>query len=186
VTTGEHPADVPANCREVAVDFGEGDGQARSALLPPRVIAHAAVAILALAGCSSSDKANAKVKRAESSLPVTGSVDKATNAALQSDLQAKGGAATQVALASTAAVPQTLKLAGFWIGPVDGQWTPALTDALKKFQTQLGVKPTGTVDAATVAALEHAIAKQGASASATNTRPSTPPPTPASPTTNAS
>jgi hypothetical protein len=40
---------------------------------------------------------------------------------------------------------------------VDGTWTPALTDALKAFQTELGVKPTGTVDAATVAALEYAM-----------------------------
>jgi murein L,D-transpeptidase YcbB/YkuD len=72
-------------------------------------------------------------------LPVTGTVDKATEAALQSDLQAKGGVAAQQALASTAAVQQTLKLAGFWDGPVDGQWTPALTDTLKAFQTHLGV-----------------------------------------------
>ncbi len=97
-------------------------------------------------------------------LPVTGTVDKATAAALQSDLQAKGGAAAQAAQASTAAVQQTLKLAGFWDGPVDGQWTPALTDALKKFQTHLGVPATGTVDAATVAALEAAIAKLAAPA----------------------
>ena len=90
-------------------------------------------------------------------LPVTGTVDKATDEALQADLQAKGGAAAQQALASTAAVQQTLKLAGFWDGPVDGQWTPALTEALKKFQTELGVPATGTVDAATVAALEKAI-----------------------------
>ena len=90
-------------------------------------------------------------------LPVTGTVDKATDAALTADLQAKGGAAAQQSLASTAAVQQTLKLAGFWDGPVDGQWTPALTEALKSFQTKLGVKPTGTVDAATVAALEKAI-----------------------------
>jgi peptidoglycan hydrolase-like protein with peptidoglycan-binding domain len=99
-------------------------------------------------------------------LPVTGTVDKATDAALQADLQAKGGAAAQQELTSTAAVQQTLKLAGYWTGPVDGQWTPALTDALKKFQTDLGVKPTGTVDAATIAALEKAIAalpKPGAS-----------------------
>jgi murein L,D-transpeptidase YcbB/YkuD len=66
-------------------------------------------------------------------LPVTGAVDKATAAALQADLQAKGGAAAQQALVSTAAVQQTLKLAGFWDGPVDGTWTPALTDALKAF-----------------------------------------------------
>ena len=65
-------------------------------------------------------------------LPVTGTVDKATAAALQADLQAKGGAAAQTAVASTAAVQQTLKLAGFWDGPVDGNWTPALTDALRR------------------------------------------------------
>ena len=52
-------------------------------------------------------------------------------------------------MASTAAVQQTLKLAGYWDGPVDGEWTPALTEALKEFQTALGVKPSGEVDAAT-------------------------------------
>ena len=94
-------------------------------------------------------------------LPTTGTVDKATAAALQSDLAAKGGAIAQEAVASTAAVQQTLKLAGFWDGPVDGEWTPELTEALKDFQTELGVEPTGTVDAATVAALEKAIADGG-------------------------
>jgi len=98
-------------------------------------------------------------------LPVTGTVDKATSAALQGDLLAKGGAAAQQAQALTAAVQQTLKIAGFWTGPVDGNWTPALTEALNKFQTELGVKPTGTVDAATIAALEKAIAQAKASAS---------------------
>ena len=91
-------------------------------------------------------------------LPVTGTVDKATEAALDADLQAKGGAAAQEAVASTAAIQQTLHLAGFWDGPIDGNWTPELTDALKSFQTELGVEPTGTVDAATIAALEQAIA----------------------------
>ena len=90
-------------------------------------------------------------------LPVTGTLDKATAAALESDLQAKGGVAAEAATASTAAVQQTLKLAGFWDGPIDGDWTPELTDALKSFQTELGVDPTGTVDAATVAAFEQAI-----------------------------
>jgi peptidoglycan hydrolase-like protein with peptidoglycan-binding domain len=98
-----------------------------------------------------------KLQKAHS-LPATGWVDKATEAALQSDLAAKGGAATQAAVASTAAVQQTLKLAGFWDGPVDGQWTPALTEALKKFQTKLGVPATGEVDAATIAAVEKAVA----------------------------
>ena len=92
-------------------------------------------------------------------LPTTGTVDKATAAALDEDLTAAGGASAEETLASTAAVQQTLKLAGYWDGPVDGEWTDALTEALQEFQTALGVKPTGTVDAATVRALEKAIAE---------------------------
>lgn len=95
-------------------------------------------------------------------LPATGAFDKATAAALQSDLAAQGGAAAKQAVATAAAVQQTLSLAGFWTGPVDGEWTPALTEALKAFQTELGVKPTGTVDSATIAALERAIAQAAA------------------------
>ena len=57
-------------------------------------------------------------------LPVTGTVDKATAEALQAELEALGGAAAQTTVATTAAVQQTLKLAGFWDGPVDGVWTP--------------------------------------------------------------
>ena len=53
-------------------------------------------------------------------LPSTGTVDKATADALQDDLAAKGGATAQQEVATTAAVQQTLKLAGFWDGPVDG------------------------------------------------------------------
>jgi peptidoglycan hydrolase-like protein with peptidoglycan-binding domain len=74
-------------------------------------------------------------------LPGTGTVDKATAAALQSDVAAKGGAIAQEAVVSTAAVQQTLKIAGFWDGPVDGEWTPELTNALEDVQTELGVKP---------------------------------------------
>jgi murein L,D-transpeptidase YcbB/YkuD len=115
-------------------------------------------------------------------LPVTGTVDKATSAALQADVQAKGGQAAQQALASTAAVQQTLKLAGFWTGPVDGQWTPALTEALMAFQTALGVPPTGTVDAATVGALEKALARPPQSSTPTPPSSAAPPtsPTPTS------
>jgi murein L,D-transpeptidase YcbB/YkuD len=107
-------------------------------------------------------------------LPVTGTVDKATAAALQSDLAAKGGAIAQEAVASTAAVQQTLKIAGFWDGPVDGQWSPELTTAVKDLQTELGVKPTGAVDAATIAGLEKAIAELQSAASATPSSTSTP------------
>ena len=107
-------------------------------------------------------------------LPSTGALDKATAAALQSDLAAKGGAIAQEAVASTAAVQQTLKLAGFWDGPVDGAWTPELTKALKAFQTELGVKPTGTVDEATIAALEKAMARGRPQPSPSATSDSTP------------
>jgi|SRR3954452_1224504 murein L,D-transpeptidase YcbB/YkuD len=110
-------------------------------------------------------------------LPVTGTVDKATAGALEADLAAGGGVAAQEALVATTAVQQTLKLAGFWDGPVDGEWTPELTAALKELQTELGVKPTGTVDAATVAALEKAIAEaQSAPSEDTSASPTAPSP----------
>lgn len=112
-----------------------------------------------------------------SGLPVTGTVDKATAAALQAKLAALGGAAAQQDTATTAAVQQTLRLVGYWSGPVDGVWTPELTDALKSFQTKLGVEPTGTVDAATIAAFEKAIA---AAKTAQKAPTSTPSPSPSS------
>jgi murein L,D-transpeptidase YcbB/YkuD len=96
--------------------------------------------------------------QAASGLPVTGTVDRATAAALQAELIALGGEEAQEMVATTAAVQQTLRLAGFWTGPVDGTWTPELTEALQKFQIALGVEPTGTVDAATIAAVEKALA----------------------------
>lgn len=92
-------------------------------------------------------------------LPETGAVDKATEAALRAELESVGGAAAQEEVASTAALQQTLTLAGYWNGPIDGQWTDELTDALKEFQNDLGVKPTGEVDAATITAFEESLAK---------------------------
>ena len=91
-------------------------------------------------------------------LAVTGTVDKATAEALQAELLALGGAAAQESVATTAAIQQTLKLAGFWDGPVDGIWTAALTEAVQEFQTELGVEPTGSVDAATITAFQEALA----------------------------
>ena len=72
-----------------------------------------------------------------------------------------------------------LKLTGFWTGPIDGTWTPELTDALKQFQTALGVPPSGVLDAATLAAFEQALAKLRTAATTTTTT------APASPTTAA-
>jgi murein L,D-transpeptidase YcbB/YkuD len=100
-------------------------------------------------------------------LPVTGAVDRATADALAAQLAAIGGAAAQVSMTTTAAVQQTLKLAGFWDGAVDGVWTPELTEAVKALQTELGVEPTGTVDAATVTAFTDALSRLPADPSPT-------------------
>ncbi len=111
-------------------------------------------------------------------LPATGYVDRATGAALNSAMASKGGAVATSALAHTAAVQSTLKLAGYWTGPIDGQWTAELTDALKKFQTDLGVPATGSVDIATLSALEAKIAQaQSPPSSSTTTIPPTAPST---------
>ena len=104
-------------------------------------------------------------------LPPTGWVDQATGAALDAALLAKGGAAATQELTHTAAVQSTLKLAGYWTGPVDGKWTPELTEALTAFQTAIGVPATGAVDAATLAALEQTIAQAKSASTSTTTVP---------------
>ncbi|KQS97721.1 hypothetical protein ASG23_18365 [Cellulomonas sp. Leaf395] len=113
-------------------------------------------------------------------LPETGTMDKATEAALRAQLEAAGGAAADASLASTAALQQTLKLAGYWDGPVDGLWTDALTAAVGAAQTDLGVPVTGTVDAATVAAFQRAIAEAMEPATPEPTEEAEPEPTPSS------
>jgi peptidoglycan hydrolase-like protein with peptidoglycan-binding domain len=90
----------------------------------------------------------------DSGLEETGFVDEATSRALQEKLAEVG---QQQAL-QTAQVQRILSIVGFWDGPVDGVWTPELTQALMDFQTALGVEPTGVVDAATIAAFQQAIA----------------------------
>jgi peptidoglycan hydrolase-like protein with peptidoglycan-binding domain len=52
-----------------------------------------------------------------------------------------------------------------------------LTDALKAFQTKLGIPATGTVDAATVAALQEAIAEAKSPSTSSTAPASSPPPT---------
>ena len=89
---------------------------------------------------------------------MTGFVDEATARALQSKLDALGQQQAAQTTTQTAALQTALKLAGFWDGPIDGVWTDALTLALKDLQTKLGVPPTGTVDPATVAAFQQALA----------------------------
>jgi len=125
----------------------------------------------------------------DAGLPVTGLVDQATAAALDAAVaKVEGEAAAQQAIETTS-VQTALKLAGYWNGPIDGTWTPELTAALKEFQSALGVKPTGAVDAATLAALDEAIAALASppptSAPATSTPPTTAPATTASDVTTA-
>ena len=95
----------------------------------------------------------------DNGLPTTGFVDQATALALDRKLAALGQQAAEQELTQTAAVQTMLKLVGYWTGPIDGTWTPELTEALKSFQTALGVPATGTVDAPTLAALEQALSK---------------------------
>ena len=69
----------------------------------------------------------------------------------------QGQSAAANELVEATSVQTVLKLAGYWPGAIDGEWTPELERALKEFQTDLGVEPTGTVDAATLAALEETL-----------------------------
>ena len=110
----------------------------------------------------------------ESGLPETGFVDRATAAAHSMPWCSPRRATLRPRQSTTAAAVQsTLKLAGYWDGPVDGQWTEELTDALKAFQSALGVSPTGAVDAATLNALERAIADAKNAATSTTAPPTT-------------
>ena len=115
----------------------------------------------------------------ESGLPPTGLVDQATALALDKQLAAVGAQAATQSLTQTSSVQTVLKLTGYWTGPIDGTWTPELTDALKQFQTALGVPPSGSIDAATLAAFEQALAKLRTAATTTTT--TAPPATTASP-----
>lgn len=99
--------------------------------------------------------------QADAGLPVTGLVDEATSAALDGVVGAQGDQTAAAAQADTAAVQGVLKVAGYWTGPVDGQWTAELTEALAAFQTALDLPATGAVDAATLGALEQAVADAG-------------------------
>jgi peptidoglycan hydrolase-like protein with peptidoglycan-binding domain len=103
------------------------------------------------------------------SLPVTGLVDQATSAALDAALATKSGAEAVKQSQQTVAVQTALTLTGFWTGPVDGVWTPELTEALKAFQAALAVPPTGAIDPATLAAIRIAIITPPASTSTTST-----------------
>ena len=117
--------------------------------------------------------AGVKKLQADSKLPETGFVDAATSQALDAKLAALGQQTAAAAMTQTATVQTVLKLTGFWTGAIDGKWTDELTAALKEFQTKLGVKPTGQVDAATLAAFEQALTEVKAGATAAGSAPVT-------------
>jgi predicted lipoprotein with Yx(FWY)xxD motif/murein L,D-transpeptidase YcbB/YkuD len=122
------------------------------------------------------------VKRlqADSDLPETGFVDRATAQALDDRLAELDLQTAAADLTYTASVQTVLTLTGFWQGPIDGVWTEELTAALQEFQTALGVEPTGVVDAATLAAFQQAIAGgEGSPTPDTTVAPTTPATTPA-------
>ncbi|MET0147058.1 MAG: peptidoglycan-binding protein [Ilumatobacteraceae bacterium] len=101
------------------------------------------------------------VKRlqADSDLPETGFVDRATAEALDELLAGLDLQTAAADLTHTASVQTVLTLTGFWTGPIDGVWTDELTAALQELQVSLGVEATGVVDAATLAAFQQARAE---------------------------
>lgn len=89
-------------------------------------------------------------------LPVTGTIDQATILALQAELVKAGHDAAKQEMLTTVRVQQTLQVLGFYEGDVDGVWSDELTEAVKEFQTALGVEPTGEIDSETIAAWQKA------------------------------
>jgi peptidoglycan hydrolase-like protein with peptidoglycan-binding domain len=118
-----------------------------------------------------------KQLQSDNDLPQTGYVDRATASALDKKLAGLNQQATEAAMTQTAALQTVLKLTGYWPGPIDGRWTDELTAALKQFQTALGVPPSGTVDTATIAAFQAALAEAKAEPTTTTAPPTTSPPT---------
>ncbi len=106
-------------------------------------------------------------------LPETGFLDPASQEALAEDLEGRESA-------QVAALQGVLKTLGYWDGEIDGQWSPELEEALKAFQTELGVEPTGQLDEATLRAFQQQLADAEAILDASTT---TAPPTTAAPVT---
>ena len=117
----------------------------------------------------------------DSGLRETGYVDRATSEALDAALAAVDQQNADLSRNQAAAVQGVLALLGYWNAPIDGIWSLQLEAALKQFQTDLGVPPTGAVDAATLAAIEQALAAMTTPPTLPPTVPPTEPPTPTEP-----
>jgi branched-chain amino acid transport system substrate-binding protein len=106
-----------------------------------------------------------KALQTDLGLPATGQWDDATDQAVR----ARHGSITDAITNATVSLQIELTRLGYYNGPIDGRYSRAVVDAVKAFQADLGVPPTGILDAATVQA-----AYQRGSASV-------PPPTTAAP-----
>ncbi len=115
----------------------------------------------------------------DAGLPVTGLPDGPTQRALDAKVQQKDSQAAAAASNRNAAIQGALKVLGYWDGPIDGQWSDALGEAIKKLQTDLGVPVTGAVDTVTLQALEQKLASTKAlvenSSTTTSSTTTTPP-----------
>lgn len=67
----------------------------------------------------------------------------------------------------TASIQEDLATLGYYDGPIDGVYGPETEEAVKQFQTDNGLEPTGRYDQATDAAVQAALAEQGEEASDT-------------------
>lgn len=90
----------------------------------------------------------------ENGLPVTGLVDPATMAAVNAALAGRESA-------QVGALQAIMIAAGYYDGSVDGQWSAEVEAALMAMQEDLGLEPTGVIDAATLRAIEDALAAAG-------------------------
>ena len=88
--------------------------------------------------------------QADAGLPETGLVDRPTQAELAQRLADQESA-------QVTALQGLLAGVGYWDGPIDGVWTDELGGALASLQADLGLEPTGAIDAATLRALQEAV-----------------------------
>jgi branched-chain amino acid transport system substrate-binding protein len=82
-------------------------------------------------------------------LPETGQYDAATDAALRERI----GSRLQTFGTGVKELQQALTERGFYTGPIDGRYSAETIAAVKAFQTDLGVPPTGIIDVATMRAI---------------------------------
>ena len=82
-------------------------------------------------------------------LPDTGQYDAATDAALR----ARVGDRLGTIGTGIMELQQALADRGYYQGPIDGRFSDATVAAIKAFQTDLGVPPTGIIDVATLQAI---------------------------------